>query len=73
MKIHKEIVINRGVNPKRDGRYVFVEYGYDGSVIYYTVLNYTVAHGWNTDSYGAEHSFGQNPNNGKYAWAESPF
>lgn len=62
MKIHKEIVINRGVNPKKDGRYIFVEYGYDGSVI-----------GWNTEWNDGEYSFGQNPNNGKYAWAELPF
>lgn len=73
MKIHKEIVINRGVNPKKDGRYIFVEYGYDGSVIYFTVLSYTVAHGWNTEWNDGEYSFGQNPNNGKYAWAELPF
>lgn len=73
MEIRKEVVVHKGCNPKVDGEYLFAEYGYDGSCNLVTVTNYTVAHGWNTDESSAEYSFGQNPNNGAYAWAEIPF
>lgn len=73
MKIHKEIVWNKGENPKKDGYYLLAQFRYDGSVRSVTSLEYTVAYGWNTClSYYAS-GFGQNPNNGAYAWAELPF
>ena len=34
MKIHKEIVWNKGVNPKKDGEYLFIQRGHDGSITY---------------------------------------
>lgn len=73
MKIHKEIVWNKGVNPKKDGEYLFVQLWTDGSVVYAAKLGYTVQHGWNTHANEYEHSFGQKPDNGAYAWAELPF
>ena len=73
MKIHKEIVWNKGENPKKDGEYLFIQLWYDGSVTFAAKLGYTVQHGWNTNSHGHEHSFGQTPNNGDYAWAKLPF
>ena len=73
MKIHKEIVWNKGENPKKDGEYLFIQLWYDGSVTFAAKLGYTVQHGWNTNSHGHEHSFGQIPKNGDYAWAELPF
>lgn len=73
MKIHKEIVWNKGENPKKDGEYLLAQFSYDGSVRSVTSLEYTVAYGWNTClSYHAS-GFGQCPNNGAYAWAELPF
>lgn len=73
MAVSKEVAVVKGCNPKVDGKYLFAEYGYDGSCNLVTVINYTVAHGWNTDESSAKYSFGQNPNNGAYAWAEIPF
>lgn len=34
MKIHKEIVWNKGENPKKDGEYLFIQFWHDGSVTY---------------------------------------
>ena len=34
MKIHKEIVWNKGVNPKKDGEYLFMHLWHDGSITY---------------------------------------
>ena len=45
MKIHKEIVWNKGVNPKKDGEYLFIQFWRDGSVTYAAKLGYTVQHG----------------------------
>ena len=73
MKIHKEIVLNKGVNPKKDGEYLFLRLWDDGSVIFASKLGYTVQHGWNTSLYDYEHSFGQKPDIGAYVWAELPF
>ena len=73
MKIHKEIVWNKGFNPKNDGEYLFMQLWTNGSVVYASKLGYTVQYGWNTHSYEHEHSFGQNPDNGAYVWAELPF
>lgn len=73
MKIHKEMVWNKGFNPKKDGEYLFIQFWSDGSVTYAAKLGYTVLHGWNTRSDEYAHSFGQTPNNGDYAWAELPF
>lgn len=73
MKIHKEIVWNKGVNPKKDGEYLFILLWHDGSVTYASKLGYTVQHGWNTHPSEYEHSFGQKPDNGDYLWAELPF
>ena len=73
MAVRKEVAVIKGCNPKVDGEYLFAEYGYDGSCNLVTVINYTVAHGWNTDESSSEYSFGQNPNNGAYVWAELPF
>lgn len=73
MKIHKEIVWNKGENPKKDGYYLLAQFRDDGSVRSVTSLEYTGAYGWNTClSYYAA-GFGQNPNNGAYVWAELPF
>lgn len=73
MKIHKEIVWNKGVNPKKDGEYLFMELWTNGSVVYAAKFGYTVQYGWNTHIYEHEHSFGQSPDNGAYVWAELPF
>lgn len=73
MKIHKEIVWNKGENPKKDGEYLFMQFWTNGSVVYAAKLSYTVQYGWNTHLYEHEHSFGQNPDNGAYVWAELPF
>jgi len=73
MKIHKEIVWNKGENPKNDGEYLFMQLWSDGSVTYAAKLDYTVQYGWNTHSDDCTHSFGQDPNNGNYVWAELPF
>ena len=73
MKIHKEIVWNKGVNPKKDGEYLFIQFWHDGSVTYAAKLGYTVLHGWNTRPGEYAHSFGQKPDNGAYVWAELPF
>ena len=73
MKIHKETVWYKGENPKKDGEYLFIQLWYDGSVTFAAKLGYTVQHGWNTNSHGHAHSFGQIPNNGAYVWAELPF
>lgn len=72
MKIYKEMVWNKGENPKKDGCYLLAQF-YDGSVSSVNTIDYTVAYGWNTcQSYYAS-GFGQNPNNGRYMWAELPF
>lgn len=73
MKIHKEMVWNKGKNPKKDGEYLFMQLWTDGSVVYAAKLSYTVQYGWNTHLYEHEHSFGQNPEDGAYVWAELPF
>lgn len=73
MKIHKEIVWNKGENPKKDGEYLFMQFCTNGSVVYAAKLGYTVQYGWNTHLYEHEHSFGQNPDNGAYVWAELSF
>ena len=73
MKIHREIVWNKGVNPKKDGEYLFMQLWTNGSVVYAAKLGYTVQYGWNTHLYEHEHSFGQKPDNGAYVWAELPF
>ena len=73
MKIHKEIVWHKGENPKKDGEYLFMQLWTDGSVTFAAKIGYTVRHGWNTRRDGYEHSFGQNPGDGAYVWAELPF
>ena len=73
MKIHKEIVWNKGFNPKKDGEYLFIQLWHDGSVTYASKLGYTVQYGWKTNSYEHEHSFEQNADNGAYVWAELHF
>ena len=73
MKIHKEIVWNKGENPKKDGDYLFLRLWDDGSVIFAAKLGYTVQYGWNTSHGDHEHSFGQKPDTGAYVWAELPF
>lgn len=73
MKIHKEIVWHKGENPKKDGEYLFMQLWTNGSVVYASKLGYTAQYGWNTHSYEHEHSFGQNPDDGAYVWAELPF
>mgnify|MGYP006935596488 FL=1 len=73
MKIHKEIVLNKGENPKKNGRYLLVQFRDDGSIRSASDFDYTVAYGWNTfESYHGA-GIGQNPNNGAYAWAELTF
>ena len=72
MKIHKEIIWNKGVNPKQDGYYLLALF-HDDSLSYVSNIEYTVAHGWNTCSHTTEYGFGQHPRNGTYAWAELPF
>ena len=74
MKIHKGIVWNKGVNPKKDGEYLFLRLWDDGSVIFVANIPYTVKNGWNTHPDGdSTHSFGQKPDTGAYVWAELPF
>jgi hypothetical protein len=73
MKIHKEIVWNKGVNPKKDGKYLLAQFWDDGSLLTVSDIYYTVAHGWNTHSTDTEYGWGQNPKDGDYAWAELPF
>lgn len=73
MKIRKEIVLNKGENPKKNGRYLLVQFRDDGSVHSASDFYYTVAFGWNTiESYHGA-GIGQNPNDGAYAWAELTF
>lgn len=73
MKIHKEIVLNKGENPKKNGRYLLVQFRVDGSVRSASFFDYTVAYGWNTcESYHGA-GIGQNPNDGAYAWVELQF
>lgn len=73
MKIHKEIVWNKGENPKKDGYYLLAQFRDDGSVRSVTDIEYTVAYGWNTCYSYIGAGSGQCPNNGAYAWAELPF
>ena len=73
MKIHKEIVWNKGDNPKNDGEYLLATFMKDGSLCTMSNFGYTVKYGWNTSDYGHEHTLGQSPHNGAYAWAELPF
>lgn len=73
MKIHKEIVWNKGENPKKDGDYLFLRLWDDGSVSFAAKLGYTVQYGWNTSHDDYEHSFGQKPDTGAYVWSELPF
>ena len=73
MKIHKEIVWNKGVNPKKDGDYLLAQFWEDGSLLCATTVGYTVAYGWNTSDSASNWGWGQNPNNGAYVWAELPF
>lgn len=73
MKIHKEIVLNKGENPKKNGRYLLVQFFDDGSVRSASDFDYTVAYGWNTcESYHGA-GIGLYPNDGAYAWAELTF
>lgn len=72
MKIHKEIVWNKGDNPKNDGEYLLATFFEDGSFLNMIVVGYTVAYGWNTSSYGNEYGWGQVPRGKKYMWAELP-
>lgn len=73
MKIHKEIVLNKGENPKKNGRYLLVQFRVDGSVRSASDFDYTVAYGWNTCEFYHGAGIGQTPNNGDYAWAKLPF
>lgn len=73
MKIHKEIVWNKGENPKKNGRYLLVQFRYDGSVSSVMDFDYTTTYGWNTYELYHGAGIGQNPNDGAYAWAELPF
>lgn len=73
MKIHKEMVWNKGANPKKDGEYLLAQFLPDGTN--YSIMNveYTVAYGWNTGHSYQGAGFGQTPRNGAYMWAELPF
>lgn len=73
MKIHKEIVWNKGKNPKKDGDYMVAMFWTDGSLYSIHYLGYTTKYGWNTSGESSTHGWGQNPNNGAYVWAELPF
>lgn len=73
MKIHKEIVLNKGENPKKNGRYLLVQFFDDGSVRSASDFDYTVAYGWNTSESYHGASIGLYPNDGAYAWAELSF
>lgn len=73
MKIHKEIVWNKGVNPEKDGEYLIATFMEDGSLCAMTNIYYTVKYGWNTSQWGHEYSWGQSPHEGAYMWANLPF
>lgn len=73
MKIHKEIVWNKGVNPEKDGEYLIATFLGDGSFCTMMNIYYTVKYGWNTSDWGHEHSWGQSPHEGAYMWANLPF
>lgn len=73
MKIHKEMVWHKGENPKKDGDYLLAMLWTDGTCYNALHIGYTTAFGWNTSSVSSTNGWGQNPNNGAYAWAELPF
>ena len=73
MKIHKEIVWNKGFNPEKDGRYILATFSAGGALTHMSSIDYTTKWGWNTDAYSNEYSLGQNPGTGTYVWAELPF
>nr|DAW53828.1 MAG TPA: hypothetical protein [Caudoviricetes sp.] len=73
MKIRKEIVLNKGENPKKNGRYLLVQFFDDGSVRSASDFDYTVAYGWNTCETYHGAGIGKKPNDGAYAWAELSF
>ena len=75
MKIHKEIVWNKGVNPKKDGTYLYAQFGSDGVLLNIATVGYTKKkYGWNSRKYSGAYSWGQHPeDDGSYAWAELPF
>lgn len=73
MKIHKEIVWNKGENPKKDGEYLLAQFDYSGTAYNIMLVGYTVEYGWNTSDWSHDIGWGQTPNYGDYAWAENPF
>lgn len=74
MKIHKEMVWNKGENPKKDGDYVLATFWTDGSILNVCVAGYTNDYGWNTShTIKDEYGWGQTPRDGAYMWAELPF
>nr|DAI18330.1 MAG TPA: hypothetical protein [Caudoviricetes sp.] len=73
MKIHKEMVWNKGFNPKKDGEYLLAGFLENGRCYSVLIVGYTVAYGWNTSSEFSTSGWGQNPNDGRYVWAEMPF
>lgn len=74
MKIHKEIIWNKGCNPKRDGEYLLARFADDGALLGVTNMSYSTEWGWNCGRFGGhEYSLGQNFEYGTHAWAELPF
>lgn len=73
MKIHKEIVWNKGTNPKKDGEYLLATFLENGTFATVGRTDYTVAYGWNTCSTCQEYGWGQTPHGAPYMWAELPF
>lgn len=73
MKIRKEMVWHKGENPKKNGVYLLAMLWTDGTCYNALSVDYTTALGWNTSSASSTNGWGQNPNDGAYAWAELPF
>ena len=73
MKIHKEIVWNKGENPKKDGEYLLATFLENGTFATISGTEYTVEHGWNTSSVCHSYGWGQTPHGAPYMWAELPF
>lgn len=72
-KIIKEMIWYMDENPNKDGTYLYAKFSLDGVLLNIATVGYTKKYGWNSSKYGGAHSFGQNPDNGAYVWAELQF
>lgn len=72
MKVHKEIVWNKGVNPNENGDYLLAMWT-DGKCYDILTVSYTTEYGWNTCDTSCSYGWGQKPRDKDYVWAELPF